>query len=60
MSTILAWRVVRHGRPSAALALQQIPEPTPGPGQARVRHTYVAVNFMTDLVYSVLNPRIRQ
>jgi NADPH2:quinone reductase len=45
MSTILAWRVVRHGRPSAALELQQIPEPTPGPGQARVRAHASVCNY---------------
>lgn len=37
MSTIPAWRVVRHGRPSEALALERVPEPAPGPGQVRVR-----------------------
>jgi NADPH2:quinone reductase len=37
MQEILAWRVVRHGRPSEALALERIPEPTPAAGQLRVR-----------------------
>ena len=37
MQEILAWRVVRHGRPREALALERIPEPTPAAGQLRVR-----------------------
>jgi NADPH2:quinone reductase len=45
VSTIQAWRVVRHGRPSEALALEEIPEPTPGPGQARVRVRASVCNF---------------
>jgi NADPH2:quinone reductase len=42
---MLAWRVVRHGRPSAALALEEIPEPRPGPGQARVRVAASVCNY---------------
>ena len=45
MSTIRAWRVVRHGRPSEALELQQVPEPAPGPGQARVRVRASVCNY---------------
>ncbi len=32
-----AWRVVRHGRPTEALSLDEVAEPEPGPGQIRVR-----------------------
>ena len=32
-----AWRVVRHGRPTEALALEEVPCPEPGPGQVRAR-----------------------
>jgi NADPH2:quinone reductase len=32
-----AWRVHRHGRPSHALRLDEVPAPEPGPGQVRVR-----------------------
>src|SRR5262245_2858141 len=45
MSTILASRVVRHGRPSQALELKELPEPTPGPGQARVRTHATVCNY---------------
>lgn len=45
METIQAWRVVRHGRPSDALALESIEEPQPGPGQARVRVRTSVCNF---------------
>ncbi len=40
-----AWRVVRHGRPSEALALEDVAEPTPGPGQARVRAATTVCNY---------------
>ena len=37
-----AWRVVRHGPPSRALALCDVELPVPGPGQVRIRvHTTV-------------------
>jgi NADPH2:quinone reductase len=42
---IQAWRVVRHGRPSEALALDSVAEPVPGPGQARVRVRTSVCNF---------------
>lgn len=45
MATISAWRVVRHGRPSEALSLETIPEPTPGPGQLRVRVASSVCNY---------------
>jgi NADPH:quinone reductase-like Zn-dependent oxidoreductase len=37
VSTIAACRVVRHGRPSEALEIHRIDEPSPAAGQARVR-----------------------
>lgn len=40
-----AWRIVRHGRPSEALALEDLPEPEPGPGQLRVRVAATPVNW---------------
>ena len=36
MSTIQAWRVVRHGRPPWRWRSQQVAEPVPGPGEARI------------------------
>jgi NADPH2:quinone reductase len=42
---VQGWRVVRHGRPSEALALETLPEPVPGPGQARVRVSRSVCNF---------------
>jgi NADPH:quinone reductase len=45
MKTIQAWRVVRHARPSEALVLESIPEPVPGPGQARVRIAASVCNY---------------
>ena len=42
---IRAWRVVRHGPPREALALESLPEPLPGPGQARVRVRSSVCNF---------------
>lgn len=40
-----AYRFGRVGGPEV-LALEQVDVDAPGPGQARVRHTYVAVNFI--------------
>jgi NADPH:quinone reductase-like Zn-dependent oxidoreductase len=40
-----AWRVHEHGPPSA-LRLDEIPEPQPGPGSARLRVTAVAMNHL--------------
>lgn len=45
MSEISAWRVVRHGRPREALALERIAEPAPGPGQLRVRVAASVCNY---------------
>ena len=36
---------MRHGRPSEALALEEVAEPAPGPGQARVRAATTVCNF---------------
>jgi NADPH2:quinone reductase len=40
-----AWRVHRHGRPSEALRLDDVPVPEPGPGQVRVRSSAGALNW---------------
>ena len=40
-----AWRVVRHGAPSAALALEEVALPEPGPGQLRVRVATTVCNY---------------
>ena len=40
-----AWRGVRHGKPSEALELLDVPEPEPGPGQIRVRTSATACNY---------------
>ena len=32
------------------LCLESVPDAAPGPGQARVRHTFIAVNFI-DVYY---------
>lgn len=40
-----AWQVVRHGSPSEALSLREIPEPAPGPGEILVRTTASVLNF---------------
>jgi NADPH:quinone reductase-like Zn-dependent oxidoreductase len=45
MTTISAWRVVRHGRPSEALAREAIPEPRPAAGQIRVRVRSSVCNY---------------
>jgi NADPH:quinone reductase len=42
---VKAWRVVRHGRPSVALALCDVDAPEPGPGEARVAVSATACNF---------------
>jgi NADPH2:quinone reductase len=44
-ATMKAWRVCAHGRPTAALRLDTIPVPEPGPRQVRVRSTAAALNF---------------
>lgn len=40
-----AWRVLRHGRPSEALALEEVEAPTPAAGELRVRVATTACNF---------------
>ncbi len=40
-----AWQVIRAGRPSEALELREVEEPTPGPGQIRVATLASALNF---------------
>lgn len=40
-----ALRVVRNGRPSEALAIEDLPVPEPGPGQVRVRVAAACLNF---------------
>jgi len=42
---VRAWRVVRHGAPSAALALEDIAVPEPGPGELRVRVATSVCNY---------------
>jgi NADPH2:quinone reductase len=40
-----AWRVVRHGRPSEALALAEVLWSEPAPGQLRVRTATSVCNY---------------
>ena len=40
-----AWRVVRHGPPADALALEDVDEPTPGPGELLVATATTPLNF---------------
>lgn len=40
-----AWQVVRHGRPTEALELVEVPDPTPGPGELLVRATASVCNY---------------
>jgi len=40
-----AWQVVRHGRPTEALALRDAPDPVPGPGEILVRTTASVLNY---------------
>ena len=40
-----AWRVVRHARPSEALALEDVDRPEPGPGQVRARVAATVCNL---------------
>jgi NADPH2:quinone reductase len=42
---VKAWRVHRHGRPSAALRLDELPAPEPADGQVRVRSLAGALNW---------------
>ena len=40
-----AWQVIRHGRPTEALALVDVPEPVPGPGEILVRISASVLNY---------------
>jgi NADPH2:quinone reductase len=40
-----AWQVVRHARPSDALEVRDVADPTPGPGQLRVATRASSLNF---------------
>ena len=40
-----AWRVRRHGSPTEALRLDEVPAPEPGPGQVLVRTVATVLNF---------------
>src|ERR1700737_3734872 len=40
-----AWQVMRYGRPTEALELADIPDPTPGPGEIIVRTTASVLNY---------------
>src|SRR3954451_21164136 len=40
-----AWRVHRYGRPTEALALDDIPDPEPGAGTVRVRSRATVLNY---------------
>ena len=40
-----AWQVTRYGRPTDALELLDVPDPTPGPGEILVRATASVLNY---------------
>lgn len=40
-----AWQVMRHGRPTEALELVDVPAPIPGPGEILVRTTASVLNY---------------
>src|SRR6516162_3759568 len=40
-----AWQVTRHGPPTEALELHQVPDPTPGDGEILVRATASVLNY---------------
>jgi len=44
-TTMRAWQVVRHGKPTEALELRETAEPTPGPGEILVRTTASVLNY---------------
>ena len=60
--SMLAWRVVRSGRPTHTLALESVPAPDPGPDQLRIRvHTTVCNYNEVDGCYGrylTVNPPI--
>jgi len=43
--TIRAWRVHRYGEPADALQLDELPDPSAGPGQVVVRTATTSLNF---------------
>jgi NADPH2:quinone reductase len=42
---VRAWQVTRHGRPTEALELVEVPAPQPGPGEILVRTTASVLNY---------------
>lgn len=44
-STVRAWQVMRHGRPTEALELIEIPAPRPGPHEILVRPSHSVCNY---------------
>ncbi|MFI5041428.1 MAG: zinc-binding alcohol dehydrogenase family protein [Acidimicrobiales bacterium] len=40
-----AWRVTRHGKPTEALELLEVPDPLPAPGEILVRTTASVLNY---------------
>ena len=44
-TSMRAWQVVRHGTPSEALELGDVPVPVPGPGQVLLRVAATALGF---------------
>jgi len=42
---VRAWQVTKHGRPSEALELLDLPDPFPGPGEIQVRTTASVCNY---------------
>jgi NADPH2:quinone reductase len=40
-----AWQVTKYGRPTEALELVDVPDPTPGPGEILVRTTASVLNY---------------
>ncbi|HUP71984.1 MAG TPA: NADPH:quinone oxidoreductase family protein [Acidimicrobiales bacterium] len=55
-----AWQVQRHGAPRDALRLVEIDEPTPGPGEVRLRVSAAAIGmpdaFMCQSTYALTPP----
>ncbi len=44
-SPVKAWRINELGHPSTALTFEDVPDPVPGPGEARVRVLASTINF---------------
>lgn len=49
-SAMRAWRAQRLGEPGEVLHLEEVPRPTPGPGQVRVAVSACGLNFADALV----------